>query len=767
MKLRTKIILLLLPVTLAVTLVSSIFTGLVEHRDTIRLLDEEGLKIARIVGIGTFEALLSHNLEVIDEYTSTLIDEPEILYISIHDRDNTILGHSDNSLEGQNPEDELALKAYITDKPIIQQSRYKGERCSDYTYPMIKAGRKWGHVRVGLSYERVSSHLYMSWFRIAIIALLTVTITTILAAFIAKVIVSPLEKLSKSAATLDMEPYSPIEEEFTESELSFFSREIRQLYDSLSSMVKRLHKSMRSLKESEKNLSITLNSIGDAVITTDRRGRVTRMNPIAERLTGWTQAEAVERPLSDFFEIVNAQSRERVESPVDRVLETNTITWLTEDTLLISRDKSEYLIADSAAPIIDDEGSSSGVVLVFRDETEKAKSEEQLIQAQKMEAVGTLAGGLAHDFNNMLGGILGPISLIEQKMTMEDSLSNEDLADFVSMIKMSGERASELVKQLLTMSHRHRISMDAADLNSLVKRVVKLAGNTFDRSISIKARYSEFPAMTMADALQIEQALINLTINASHSMTIMRKETEKWGGNLYISLDSFYADSLFIKVHPTLSEGEYWVISIKDSGVGINKTDLPNIFTPFFTTKGKGKGTGLGLSMAYSIIKQHKGSIMVSSERGVGTTFNIYLPGLKREPDSKRVKNQQEEIVKGEGLILVIDDEIVLRDMARMMLEECGYKTVVAEDGKEGLKIFKKQHAEIDGVLLDMVMPRMSGKETYKKMKEIDPDVKVLLSSGYKQDKRISSVLNMGARGFIQKPYDLKALSIAIKKYLF
>lgn len=767
MKLKTRIIVLLLPLTILVTALPSIFFGLIEYRDTLQTLDEEGLKIVKVIAIGSQEALMSNNLEVMREYTNSLNREPEILYVSIHNWNNKIVSHTESSYNGKIPDDELSLKAYRTEGPLIQKNSYEGIKCSDYSYPLIMEGRRWGHIRLGLSYERVNQHLSIIVTRAILMTLLIMILMTIMAVIISGIVVNPIEELSQRAASLDSSLFSNLDESLFKKEIQTGSLELRQLAGTFSNMALNLRKSLSRLKESEKNLSITLNSIGDAVITTDKEGKVTRMNPVAERLTGWRLEEVKGRALESFFNIVDGLTREKRENPVATVLESRRITWLMDNTLLISRDGREYQIADSAAPIIEEKGSSSGVVLVFRDETEKVKSEQQLIQAQKMEAVGTLAGGLAHDFNNMLGGILGPISLIEQKMTMPEGLNDEDLKDFISMIKMSGQRASELVKRLLTISHRHRISMSPVDLNTLLRHVVKIAANTFDRSIEIIPHYSEKPAMTMADALQIEQALLNLSINSCHAMTTMRGEESRWGGTLELSLSTIYADSLFLKRHPYITKGDYWIIGVKDRGVGIKREDLPNIFTPFFTTKKRGKGTGLGLSMAYSIVKQHKGAITVNSERGVGTTFNIYLPLLKREADPESETARESQISRGKGLILIIDDELVLREMARMMLEECGYQTLVAQDGQEGLKLFKERHDKIDGVLLDLVMPRMSGKETFKRMKMIDPSVKVLLSSGYKEDNRINSVLNMGARGFIQKPYDLETLSRAVKTNLF
>jgi len=396
---------------------------------------------------------------------------------------------------------------------------------------------------------------------------------------------------------------------------------------------------------------------------------------------------------------------------------------------------------------------------LMREVEERKKIEEQLVQAQKMETVGTLAGGLAHDFNNILGGIVSPLSLLKRKLKKGD-IAKDQLEKYIDIMTESSNRAVDMIKQLLTLSRKQELNLTAVDLISSIKNVIKICDSTFDKSIKIVTNYPDEPAVIKADKTQVEQVLLNFCVNASHAMTIMHEDTKLWGGTLEISIQKFFADRYFCKRHTDAKEINYWHTSVKDTGIGMSTSVISKIFTPFFTTKEKGTGTGLGLSMVYNIIKEHGGFIDVYSEPGVGSTFDIYIPLLTSEGLQEKI--EQKIISKGEGLILVVDDEKSLRLTAKDILEDCGYEVVLASDGKDGLEVFSKIHSNLKGVILDMSMPEMSGKETFIKMKEIKPDVRVLFASGFKEDKRVKEVLELGACDFIQKPYTIEKLSEAI-----
>ncbi len=397
--------------------------------------------------------------------------------------------------------------------------------------------------------------------------------------------------------------------------------------------------------------------------------------------------------------------------------------------------------------------------------TDKKRAEEQLSQMQKMETVGTLAGGFAHDFNNILNGIVGTLSLLRYELNESGIISRQNLEEGITVMEQSSTRAENMVHQLLTLSRKQAPKFAAVNLNDSVRNVVKLAQGSFDKSVSIAPVYSNAKAMITADAAQLEQIILNFCVNGAHSMTIMRNDGEVWGGTLTIVLELIDTTKEFSKNHPEAVESEYWRLSISDTGIGMEEQTLKKIFTPFFTTKPKGVGTGLGLSMVYNIVKQHEGFIQVNSKTGVGTVFEIFFPKkefLEQASDSK----ESAKLAIGTGTILVIDDEPMMCKMATKMLEKCGYETMTAPDGLSGIEMYENMSDIINLVLLDMAMPGLSGKETFLALQKINPDIKVLLTSGFHQDERVQSVLSLGIKGFVQKPYDIYALAQSVEMIL-
>ncbi len=402
---------------------------------------------------------------------------------------------------------------------------------------------------------------------------------------------------------------------------------------------------------------------------------------------------------------------------------------------------------------------SERVLREWRTREELKQAEEQLLQAQKMETVGNLAGGLAHDFNNLLGGITGTVSLINFLFESNSDPDMETIKRHIKVIENAALRASDMVQQLLTLSRRHELALSPVDLNLSIKHTVKICSNTFDKSIAIKPLYHNEPAIVEADPTQVEQILLNLCVNASHAMTNMKAAEEQQGGELVISVEPVKATKRFCSVHPEAQPGNYWLVKVKDSGIGIASENISKIFDPFFTTKGKKKGTGLGLAMVYSITKQHKGFITVNSQIGIGTTMNLFLPALEVEEQVEVIEAEEEVLPMGEGTVLVVDDEELMRQTAKAILQECGYTVILAKDGKEAVQIFEQQHDRISVTLLDMAMPKMSGKEAFIEMKKIDPETKVILTSGFKEDSRIDEIMKMGIKDFIQKPYSMALLA--------
>lgn len=398
------------------------------------------------------------------------------------------------------------------------------------------------------------------------------------------------------------------------------------------------------------------------------------------------------------------------------------------------------------ARIIQIEGEAF-ILTIFHDITEQKRLEAQLQQAQKIEAIGTLAGGIAHDFNNLLMGIQGRTSL----MLNDINLSHPHL-EHLKGVEDYIKSATDLTRQLLGFAMGGKYEVKPADLNELVTKSSELFGRT-QKEISIHKKIQEGLRTVEVDQGQIEQVLLNLYVNAWQSMP--------GGGELYLETENVLLGDRFVKPYE-LEPGKYVKISITDTGVGMDKATLERVFEPFFTTKEMGRGTGLGLASAYGIIKNHGGIIIVSSEKGKGATFNIYLPASEREVFKE--KELSEDILKGAETILLVDDEKMILDVGKELLKKLGYKVLVAKGGKAAVELYESNNEEIDMVILDMIMPHMGGGDTYDLMKTINPNIKILLSSGYSIDGQATEIMKRGCNGFIQKPFDMKGLSQKIRE---
>ncbi len=385
----------------------------------------------------------------------------------------------------------------------------------------------------------------------------------------------------------------------------------------------------------------------------------------------------------------------------------------------------------------------------LRDITLQRKLEKQLQLSQKMDAVGTLAGGIAHDFNNLLMGIQGRTSLM---LFETDPLHFhfEHLTEIEAYIK----RATKLTKQLLGFARGGKYEVKPTDLNVLIDKSCQMFGRT-KKEITIYKKYQDKIWTVEVDRSQIDQVLLNVFVNAWQAMP--------GGGDLYIQTENGMLDESFAGAYG-VRPGKYVVISITDTGVGLDENTLKRVFDPFFTTKQKERGTGLGLASAYGIIKNHDGMIIAESTRGQGATFHIYLPASEK-PIIDELQDDQ-KILTGSGTILLVDDEEMIIDVGVQILEKMGYGVLTARQGREAIEVYQQNRQKIAMVILDLVMPGMGGGEVYDRLKEMDPKVKVLLSSGYSLDGQATEILKRGCDGFIQKPFNLMELSQKLKQLI-
>ncbi|GBE13531.1 blue-light-activated protein [bacterium BMS3Bbin14] len=496
-----------------------------------------------------------------------------------------------------------------------------------------------------------------------------------------------------------------------------------------------------SLAMEKERLAITLQSIGDGVITTDLNGDIQLLNRVAEDLTGWSYNEAVGQPLEEVFHIVNYATRKRLENPVSEVIASGQTVNIIPGTVLIARDGWERFIADSAAPIFSSKSKILGVVLVFRDISEKRKMESEITKLDKLKSIGLLAGGIAHDFNNLLAAILGNISLARITAGSGSAVDERLVKAEKAVMKAKG-----LTQQLLTFAKGGAPVKKIISIEKLLRESVifALRGSNTKYQFEIKPNLRSVEA----DGGQISQAVNNLIINADQAMPT--------GGTITIA-----AENCTLRPHNIVSlpPGDYVKVAIRDKGVGIAEKHLPLIFDPYFTTKEA--GSGLGLATVYSIVNRHGGAIEVSSQENIGTTFTMYLPASAQQTASE--KHAHKAIHKGSGNILVMDDDQDVCEVAGMMLTELGYAVAFARDGQEAVRLYQeamKDRHPFDYVILDLTVPGgMGGEETIKELRKIDPEVKAIVSSGYSSSPIMANFREYGFTAVAVKPYNIVELS--------
>jgi len=568
-------------------------------------------------------------------------------------------------------------------------------------------------------------------------------------------ITSPLKSLIAHFKDQSPTDVHSITTSFSNDEVGTLAGYLNQFIDKLNQHHQTLATEIHERKRSEQTFNALFDNSFQFIALLDTEGRVIKINKTAltfSRLTNddvlgnffwdtpwWEHSQTLADQLKTAYSVARKGTVARFEAH--------------------STEIREIFLDVSLKPVLDDREQVIYIIAEARDITETRRAELELQQAQKMESVGTLAGGIAHDFNNILGGILGTLTLLKLKRKKGLPLTEETIFKHLDTVSDTTLRAKDIVNQLLTLSRKYELEFAPLDLRQTMDHVCQIAHNSFDKSIHIEVQLKD-RILVHGDSNSLEQVFLNLCINAAHAMTIMRPKKDAWGGTLRVE-----QDKIFKQQKPGMTAGGYWQITITDTGVGMDQATRERIFEPFFSSKEKNTGSGLGLSMVYNIVLQHQGFIDVQSTPGEGSSISICLPVSIEEP--LNIGNiDKEDLALGEGVILIIDDEELIRANASEILCESGYGIMSAENGWEGVEVFRQHHKTIDLVLLDLVMPTMSGREAYDALKEIDPKVKVLLSSGFRQDERVEEILNAGALGFIQKPYSLYKLSAAVKQLL-
>lgn len=502
-----------------------------------------------------------------------------------------------------------------------------------------------------------------------------------------------------------------------------------------------------ALRESEERYRILIENVRDAIFRLTPEGIILSLNAAFTAITGWSAAEWIGKSFAD---IVHPSDLALARDTFRRALR-GEIPPSVE--LRVRKQAGEYVTAEITNIPLFQQDTVVGVLGEGRDITERKRLEEHLRQSQKMESIGILAGGIAHDFNNILTIILAYASSLQQQ-----GLPPEKLAQSVDAIKKTTYRGAELVQQILTFARKTGVSRESVSLNAIIEDLAKMLRETFPKTIAIELRLEKDLPSVVGDANQMHQALLNLCVNARDAMpeggTISFATTLVPGGRLR-------------EEFPDAEVLQYFCVTISDTGAGIPDSHKAHIFEPFFTTKERGRGTGLGLAVVYGIVKSHNGFINFQTTPGKGTTFHMYIPVAPTlaEPVAPDPANL-EMIPGGKETLLFVEDEEMLLDLLNTLLAAKGYDILAATDGEEAVEIYRSRWKEIALVLTDVGLPKMSGMEAFQRMRAINPNVKVILASGYLDQQLKSQMIEEGARDFVQKPYEPNEILKKIRQAL-
>ncbi len=540
--------------------------------------------------------------------------------------------------------------------------------------------------------------------------------------------------------------FKPISPEILRSKVRIFTEMYRQrkvleqTMEQLRETVSSLRISEQNVRESEEKYRLLVENANDVIVIL-QDGFIRFHNRRTEELTGYSAEELARIP---FAEHIHPDDRDTVLERYRQRMEGRS------PGLYMFRCRNRYgdeVWTEADAAMIAWKGSPA-VLAILRDITLQHKLEGKLQQTQKMEAIGTLAGGIAHDFNNILGVIMGYTEL-----SLRDIGNTEMVKRNLGQVLTASERARELVQQILTFSHRSEQEFKPVTLNPIVRETLKLLRASLPKNIEIRQRIHPEHLTVLSSPTQIHQVLMNLCTNAAHAMN-------EEGGVLEISVDPFHASAETEWEDHSLIPGDYVRITVSDTGCGIDPGIMHKIFDPFFTTKEVGKGTGMGLAVVHGIVKNHKGAVHVYSEPGKGSRFEIFFPQIPSKAVPEKKGNIQ--LIAGNGHILFVDDEELLLEVGKQMLERLGYVVESCNDPVEALRIFRKNPAKFDLILTDMTMPRMSGDMLARELLKIRPDISIILCTGYSEHMSEEKAKDMGIKSLLIKPLDITRLAQVI-----
>ena len=502
------------------------------------------------------------------------------------------------------------------------------------------------------------------------------------------------------------------------------------------------------LAQTQRQLSTVIEQVAESVIITDTEGSMLYVNPAFERMSGYSRSEvAGQNP-----RILKSGEHD---TAFYQELWTTTSSGKAWHGRLVNKrkDRSRYTVDATITPVRGENGRIVNYVSLQRDVTRESHLEEQYRQLQKMEAIGQLTAGIAHDFNNLLTVINGFAELLQSRL-----MASDPGYEMVCKILGAGQRGSDLVRQLMTFSRKQPVKSQIVHLNQVVAETKKMLERTIGEHINLTTCLAPDLWPLEADQAQIEQVIVNLAVNARDSMP--------HGGKLIVETANVVLDEDYVTSHLQARPGEHVLLAVSDTGVGMTQEVQAHLFEPFFTTKEQGKGTGLGLATVYGIVKQSRGSIWVYSEEGMGTTFKVYLPRARTAAQPLSSLKTDETLPSGEETILLVEDDVAVRDLAHLLLQEQGYTVLVAGDGHEAMRLAEDHAGPIDLLLSDLVMPGMGGVVLIEQLSQVRPELRTLLMSGYTEKASGHPGTPESGGAFLQKPFNLMELARRVRAVL-
>lgn len=512
------------------------------------------------------------------------------------------------------------------------------------------------------------------------------------------------------------------------------TKELSQANQNLKLQFEELKRAEQQIREQ----AALLDKTQDAIIVEDMEGKIIFWNKSAESIYGWTSAEAIGQKTQNLlFEKSYPQLQEALQAVLDKK------EWRGE--MQNSTKLSKEITVESRwTLVLNNQGEPQAKLIVNTDITEKKKLAAQFLRAQRMESIGTLASGIAHDLNNALTPVLMAVQILRERFSDEESLF------LLNILTAGAERAADMVRQVVSFARGVEGNRVVLQPKHFINELKKILDQTFPKFIQIDSFVAKDLWPVVGDATQLYQVLLNLCVNARDAMI--------QGGQLSIRAENIFLDENYVKMYLDGKPGQYVLITVSDTGIGIAKDTIDKIFDPFFTTKEVGKGTGLGLSTVAVIVKSHGGFIEVYSEIGRGTKFKVFLPSAPQVP-TQHVESRITSLMLGKGeTVLIVDDELSIREITRATLNKYGYSPMVAGDGTEALAIYAKHSEEISVVLIDMMMPYLDGIATIRALQRLNPTVKIIATSGLSSDGKAGEAIACGAKSFLPKPYTAEKL---------